>query len=414
VVFTLGSALCGLAPSLGALIAFRAVQGVGGAMLLALSPALLTAAFPPERRGQAIGLNAVFVALGVSTGPTLGGLIAEHLSWRWIFYINIPVGTVAVIATLVCLPPQPAEGRRGFDVPGAALLGLGLAALTLSLSLGGENGWRSPLVLGALLVAVVLLVVFVLWERRAPNPVVDFGLFTDRVFTSATVSLVLSFMAIFAVGFMTPFYLEQLRDLSPAAAGALLTPFPLTVAAAAPLSGWLSDRIGTRWLTFAGLSICALALLMIGGLQPDSTRLDVIWRLSLAGLGQGLFQSPNNSALLGAAPREEQGVASGVMATGRVVGQTLSIAMAGAIFGSAGGAQAGRALMSRGPQADQLAHVFLHAFRLTLLSCAAVAALGAVITLLRGRERVPAAKESCLVRLFVMIDGSGPLPRRPG
>jgi len=386
-IFTLGSALCGAAPSLGLLIAFRALQGVGGAMIMAISPAMLTAAFPAAERGRAIGLNAVFVALGVSAGPTLGGLITEHLSWRWIFYVNLPFGAAGLIATLRVLPRQTARGRGRFDPAGAAFLGVGLAGLTGALSIGGERGWSSGPVIGAFAAAVVALGAFAFIERRVAEPLFDVSLFRSRVFASATASLVLSFLAMFAIAFMMPFYLEELRGFSPAQSGALLTPLPLTLAISAPLAGILADRFGTRWLAFAGLAICALALLLIGMLDATSSRAAVAGRMALAGIGQGLFQTPNNSALLGAAPRERQGIASGLLATGRVVGQSLSVALAGAIWVGTGGARAGRALLTAAPAAaGELRRAFESSFRATLWTTAAIAAVGAFVSLARGRE----------------------------
>jgi EmrB/QacA subfamily drug resistance transporter len=398
-LFTVGSALCGAAPSLGLLIACRAVQGVGGAMIMAISPAMLTAAFPPEERGRAIGFNAVFVALGVSAGPTLGGLITEHLSWRWIFYVNLPVGVAGLLATLAVLPRESSPGRGRFDLAGATFLGVGLASVTGALSLGGEHGWSSRVVIGAFAVAGAAFATFAVVERRARHRLVDYSLFKDRVFASATASLVLSFLAMFAVAFMMPFYLEELRRFSPARSGTFLTPLPLTLAVAAPLAGTIADRFGTRWLAFAGLAMCALSLFLIGTLDASSSGAGIAGRMALAGLGQGLFQTPNNSALLGAAPRDRQGLASGILATGRVVGQSLSVALAGAVWVGTGGARAGRALMT-GTAVDvgAVRRVFESSFRVTLWMCAVIAAVGAVVSLTRGRERARADASSSTAR----------------
>jgi EmrB/QacA subfamily drug resistance transporter len=386
-VFTLGSALCGAAPSLALLIACRALQGVGGAMIMAISPAMLIAAFPASERGRAIGLNAVFVALGVSAGPTLGGLITEHLSWRWIFYVNLPVGAGGLIATMRVLPKSNARPGGRFDPAGAALLGVGLAGLTGALSIGGERGLSSRLVLAAFAAAALAFTAFAVVERRTAHPLFDFSLFKNRVFASATASLVLSFVAMFMVAFMMPFYLEELRGFPPARSGAFLTPLPLTLAVVAPLAGTLADRVGTRGLAFAGLAACSLSLFLIGTLDARSSGAGIVGRMALAGLGQGLFQTPNNSALMGAAPRAQQGLASGLLATGRVVGQSLSVALAGAIWVGTGGARAGRALLSATPAAAApLQHAFASSFRATLWVSAAIAAVGAFVSLTRGRE----------------------------
>ncbi|HEX8037230.1 MAG TPA: MFS transporter [Ktedonobacterales bacterium] len=390
--FTIGSALCGAAPSLGFLIAARGFQGLGGAMLFAVSPAMVTAAFPREERGRALGLNAVIVALGVSAGPTIGGILTESFSWRSIFYVNVPIGIVGFILTLRILTEPIRRGHGRFDPAGAALLAVGLASLTLGLSFGTEIGWGSPPLIGLLALAVVALVAFVFVETRVPDPIVDLSLLRNRVFASANVSLVLSFLALFAVSFLMPFYLEELRQFSTLQAGLLLTPLPLAIAVVAPLSGTLADRIGTRWLAAAGMSLACIGLILISRLGVHNSVFDISWRLAITGVGQGLFQSPNNSALIGSAPESRRGVASGFLATGRVIGQSLSVALAGAIFTGLGGAQAGQMLASMqhhplpAQQVASLQQTVVTSFRATFLVCAAIAAIGVAISLVRGDE----------------------------
>jgi EmrB/QacA subfamily drug resistance transporter len=387
IIFTGGSAICGAAPTLGLLIAARALQGLGGALIMAVSPAMLTSAFPPQERGRVLGLNAVNVALGVSVGPTLGGLLTA-ISWRLIFYVNVPIGIIGVIATLRILTERPRRNPGRFDPFGALLLAIGLAGLTAGLSFGQEIGWTSPLILGMLLVGIAALITLPFVEQRVANPIIDLSLFKNRVFLSANLSLVLSFLALFAVSFMLPFYLEELRGMPTEEVGLLLTPLPITIAVIAPFSGMLADRIGTRWLAATGLAIACLGLFFISQLNAQSSILDIIWRLVLTGVGQGLFQSPNNSALMGAAPREQQGVAAGSLATGRVVGQSLSVAFSGAIFVGMGGAAAGLALVMPHNTASvsALQQTFVHSFHITFIVCACIAAIGIFASLVRGKE----------------------------
>ncbi len=401
-LFTLGSAMCGAAPTLGSLVGFRAFQGIGGAMLMAISPAMLTAAFPAEERGRALGLNAVIVALGVSTGPTLGGVLTETFTWRAIFYVNVPIGIAGVVAAALLLRRRVTRRRGGFDPLGAALLALGLGALTLGLSFGEAWGWGSARLLWTLCVGAAAVTALLFVERRLADPIVDLSLFRNRLFAAANVSLVLSFLALFAVSFLLPFYLEELRDLSTLHAGLLLTPLPLTLALIAPFSGSLADRIGTRWLASSGLAVACLSLVLIGTLDAVTPLWRVVATLMLTGVGQGLFQSPNNSALMGSAPAHRQGVAAGLLATGRVVGQSVSVALAGAIFIGLGGAEAGARLegLARtgagvaavgAPAAatpEALRHTFTHAFHVAFLVCAAIAAFGVIASLVRGPEQV--------------------------
>ena len=392
IIFTGGSAICGASVSLGMLIAARALQGLGGALIMAISPAMLTSAFPPGERGRALGMNAVIVALGVSVGPTLGGIITENVSWRWIFYVNVPLGIIGIIATLRILRESGIRGKGRFDPVGALLLAIGLVGLTLGLSFGQEWGWNSPLLISTLVISALAFGALVFVERRVSNPIIVGVLLRSRVFLSANVSLILNFLALFAVSFMLPFYLEELRGYSTLQAGLLLTPLPLTIAVIAPFSGALADRIGTRWLASIGLGIACVGLVFVSQLNAHSSTFDIIWRLVFTGAGQALFQSPNNSALMGAAPREHLGSASGYLATGRVVGQSVSVALAGAIFTSLGGANAGALLVANQfhpglsvAQISQLQQTFASGFHAAFIVCACIAAIGVFTSLVRGK-----------------------------
>ncbi|MGH2479848.1 MAG: MFS transporter, partial [Ktedonobacteraceae bacterium] len=393
VVFTLGSATCGAAPTLLILILARAFQGLGGALIMSVSPAMLTGAFPDEERGRALGINAIFVALGVSIGPTLGGLITQSLTWRWIFYVNVPLGILGIICAALVLKEHKKGASGRFDPAGALLLAAGLVALTLGLSFGQEWGWSSPALIATLVVCVVALILLGVVERRVVDPILDFALLRNRVFFSANVSLILSNLALFTVSFMLPFYLEELRGLQPGEAGLLLTPLPLTIAVIAPFSGALADRIGSRWLAAGGLLIACVGLLLLSQINAQSSLPDIIWRLIFTGVGQAIFQSPNNSALMGAAPRHQQGSASGFLATSRVMGQSVSVALSGAIFVGLGGALAGATLIHLSPGAPlaasmTLQNTFTVAFHSAFIVCAIVAGIGVLTSLVRGKEQV--------------------------
>jgi EmrB/QacA subfamily drug resistance transporter len=385
-VFTCGSALCGLAPSLPVLIASRALQGIGGALIFAPSVAILTDAFRPEERGRAIGLNAMAVALGVSVGPLLGGVITEHLTWRWIFFVNVPVGIVAMLASARWLSGGTRKPGR-LDPLGAVLLAVGLGGLTLALSFGQEWGWTSLPVIACLALAIASLAGLLLAERRVPEPNIDLDLFGDRAFSAALASLVLSFVALFAVSFLLPFYLENLRGFPPDQSGLMLTPLSLAIGVVAPLSGSLADRLGSRGLSSVGLALACVGLFFLSQIGTQTSAPDIIWRLALVGVGTGLFQSPNNRSLMQAAPRREQGEASGLLGTGRVVGQSLSVAIAGAVFAAFGGMAANARLADpqvlSPDQLNPLGQAFVTGFHNALLVCAGVAAIGILTSLVR-------------------------------
>ncbi len=397
VVFTLGSAICGAAPTLLALILARAFQGVGGALIMSVSLAILTAAFPPEERGRALGLNAVIVALGTSSGPTLGGLITQYFSWHWIFYVNVPLGVLGMLSAAFVLKERGKRVNGRFDPAGALLLAVGLVTLTLGLSFGQQWGWRSPALMVILTCSVLAFVLLIRVEQRVTDPVIDLHLLRSRMFVSAHVSLILSFLALFAVNFLLPFYLEELRGFSVIEAGLLLSPLPLTVAMLAPFSGMLADRIGTRWLAALGLTLVCVGLALMSQMNVQSSLWHIIWCLAATGVGQGLFQAPNNSALMGAVPRTCQGVAAGLLATGRVVGQSISVAMAGAIFTSLGGASASALLRQATPLPRiamiALQHTFTTAFHAAFIVCAIAAAIGVFTSLVRGKEEVEVKRQ---------------------
>jgi EmrB/QacA subfamily drug resistance transporter len=389
VIFTVGSALCGAAQSLVFLIAMRALQGIGSALLMAVSPAMLTNAFPANERGQALGLNAVIVGLGVSVGPALGGVITAYLTWRWIFYVNVPIGIIGLIATLSLLtePIRRSPGR--FDPLGALLLAIGFGCLTAALSFGQELGWASLPILTALIVSIVSLVLLPFVESRVSNPIIVDSLLKNWIFSLSLLSLVLNFLSFFAVIFLLPFYLVQLRHFPTQMSGLLLTPFPLTVAILAPFTGRLSDRIGSRWLAPAGMAIVCIGLIWLSTLDQNSSVWGIVWRLIVIGVGQAIFQSPNNSTLMGSAPREFQGSASSFLATGRTFGMSLSVALAGAIFAATGGATAGLALVSlsqqHSPNVAALQQTFVDGLHITFLVGAVIAAMGIFTSLVRGK-----------------------------
>ncbi|MFM8323157.1 MAG: MFS transporter [Chloroflexota bacterium] len=340
-IFVISSALCGLAPSVSALVACRAVQALGAAMLSANSPAILTKSFPPRQRGQALGLQATMTYLGLTVGPSLGGWLTEAFSWRAVFYINVPVGVIALLLSWRFIAADhPGQASERFDVKGAAAFMLGLAALLFGLNQGHALGWGSPVILLSLAAALALLALFIYLQRSVPAPMLDLSLFRSGVFSSSVISAILNYICVYTVTFMMPYYLLQGRGFSPSQAGLVLTAMPVVMAIVAPLSGTLSDRIGARLPAVTGMLLLALGLFLLSGLSLETSTAGIAVRLAVTGLGTGIFISPNTSALMGAAPRGRQGIASGILATSRNVGMVLGVGIAGAIFTSLAGAAA--------------------------------------------------------------------------
>jgi len=369
-LFVAASALCGLAPSAPALVALRGLQGVGAAMLFASAPAILTRTFPAARRGRALGVQGMMTYLGLTTGPALGGWIAHTFGWRWVFYINVPIGLLAAtLAARLIREERGAATREPFDLAGGALFLAGLVALLVALNQGHAWGWTAPATLGLATTAAALLATFVAVERRRASPMLDLALFRDRTFAASALSAYLNYVCVYGVVFTIPFLLVQGRGLDTRHAGLVLTAQPLVMAAVAPLSGALSDRVGTRPPATAGMLVLAAGLLLLARAAAGPSLAAVAAALAVVGLGVGTFVSPNNSALMGAAPRARQGTAAGVLATARNVGMASGIGLAGAIlttYLARGGTQA----LVPGVQAS-------------LYVAAALAALGAFASWLR-------------------------------
>jgi len=332
-IFITASALCGLSPTVGFLILFRGIQAFGAAMLASNSPAILTKNFPATQRGQALGLQATMTYLGLTVAPSLGGWLTDLISWRAIFYINVPVGLLALLLSWTLIPPDSDEKKEErFDMVGAGLFLAGLIALLTALNQGHAWGWGSVWNLGLFGLSLSALAVFTFVESRRLFPMLDLKLFRDRIFTSSALSAITNYIAIFSILFLFPFYLINGRGLSPAQAGAILTIQPVIMAIIAPISGTLSDRIGTKIPCAIGMAIMTAGLLWMTRLSLESSLFEAGLSLGLAGLGTGMFISPNNSALMGAAPRNRQGIAAGILATARSVGMVLGVGVAGAIL----------------------------------------------------------------------------------
>jgi EmrB/QacA subfamily drug resistance transporter len=387
-VFTLGSALSGLAPTLVLLVAARGLQGIGAALVLAPALALIVDAFPRNQRGQALGMNALIISLAVTAGPTLGGLITDSLGWRWIFFVNVPLGFIGLLVARRIFTFTAGGRARGFDLGGAVAFGLGLASLSLGLSFGSEWGWTSPAFVLTMAIGVVALGVAVFIERRIRDPLVDLGQLFSRRLGLPLAAFLLSIVALFAVGFLLPFYLEELRGLTPFDAGLALTPYSLGLAFASPISGRLADGGHARWLGGIGLGLSAAGIVLLAQAGVSTSFVEIGFWLTVSGVGQGLFLSPNTTAIMSAMPAEQSGLASGLYATARVVGQALSVAVAGAIFIGLGGAAAGAALVAAGAPTSTagpaLQDTFIEALRTALVVSGLMAAAGAVLSVLRN------------------------------
>ena len=332
VIFTLSSALCGLSPTISWLIAARVLQAVGAAMMLALTTAIVTEAFPRAERGKALGLIGSSVSIGVVVGPTLGGLLIQSLSWHWIFFVNLPVGIVAVWMGMRYIPAFRPVGRQEFDYWGGVLLLISLLCFLLALTLGQDMGFTSGLILLLFVIWLVALVGFITVEWRTKEPMIDLRLFRNQLFSINLITGFLTFISIAGVFILIPFYLENVLGYNTSQVGLMLAVVPVGLGIMAPISGSLSDQFGARPITVIGLATLVIGYFAMSTLSESTGVLGYVLRLLPIGLGMGIFQSPNNSIIMGSAPRERTGIVSSLLSITRTLGQTSGIAIFGAIW----------------------------------------------------------------------------------
>lgn len=332
VVFTVGSVLCGLAPTVYWLIAFRVLQGLGAAMVMALGMAIVTEAFPPQERGKAIGVTGGIVSIGIIAGPTLGGLLIGLLSWHWIFFVNLPIGLLGTWMAWRYVPAvQPAGGQR-FDYWGALTLFVGLFSLLLALTLGQDRGFSSGPILLLFTSWFIFTALFIVIELNTAQPMIHLGMFRNRLFSINLVTGLLSFIAAAGTFILLPFYLENVLGYEVSQVGLLLAVVPVALGILSPISGTLSDRFGSRPIIVIGLTLLLIGYYAISTLDSQTTALGYILRLLPLGMGMGIFMSPNNSAIMGAASRGQLGIVSGLLSISRTLGQTVGIAVLGAVW----------------------------------------------------------------------------------
>ena len=333
VVFTASSLACGLSSSATELIGARAVQGVGSALMMPATLSIITATFAARERGMAIGIWAGVSAMALAIGPLLGGVITEHISWNWIFYVNVPIGLLGILASIVVVPEsKDTSHEQRLDLPGLLASGVGLLALVYALIEAHHYGWTSATILGLFAVAASALTAFVLLEQRQRLPMLDLTLFRNGTFAGANLVAILVTLAMFGIFVFFPIYMQTFLGWSPIQAGAALLPWTILIVIFAPIAGKLSDKVGSRWLIAAGMTTVGLCCLELSTVAVGST----FWRLLpgfvLGGLGMSFVMTPMSAAVMGAAPVDKAGVASGVLNTFRQVGVALGIAIMGAII----------------------------------------------------------------------------------
>jgi EmrB/QacA subfamily drug resistance transporter len=329
IVFIVGSALCGFAPSGLTLVAFRAVQGVGAALLAANSFAILSEAFPRNERGRAFGANSIVWGSGTILGIILGGLIITYTSWRIIFLINVPIGAFGTLwAYRTLREAKNSVGKQSFDLPATAAFTVGLLALLLGVTWGLVYSWTDTITTLSIAASPWFFLFFIYWEtKRSRDPVVDFSFFRDRVFALSIVTAMLQSLALFSVNFLLIFYLEGIAGLSILTASYLIIPMAVASSIVGPFAGSLSDKFGARIIASTGLVVQMAVLLLLSRLTATTTLLQVGIVEGFYGLGGGLFWPANTSAIMTSSPPAKYGVASGIMNTFRNTGMVMSFVL---------------------------------------------------------------------------------------
>jgi EmrB/QacA subfamily drug resistance transporter len=380
VVFTVSSLLCGLAPSIEVLIGARALQGLGAVMISALGAAIIVEVFPMSERGKALGIIGAVVSLGIALGPSVGGVLIGIAGWRSIFLVNLPIGILATFVVNQYVPHTRKSQPQRFDFWGSIAISLVLVSFSLGMTEGQRYGFTSSIPLGLLLASAIGLVGFIFLESRITQPMLDLSLFRSQTFSLSLLTGWLVFMTLGGSSIVIPFFLQLVMHYPIAHIGLLMAVTPVIGGLVSPLAGNLTDRFGTRSIMLTGIILMTIGCLAISTLDANIRDLDYLLRVIPLGLGWGMFQSPNNSAILGAVPPQRLGIASGLLSLTRTLGQTTGLPLFAAIFASI--ALAGK---NGGDLTLAASGAIVSGFQGTFQLAAVLLAIAAALTLLLWR-----------------------------
>ncbi|ACK72079.1 drug resistance transporter, EmrB/QacA subfamily [Gloeothece citriformis PCC 7424] len=335
IIFTISSLLCGLAPSIWLLIIFRIIQGFGAVFMSGLGPAIITEVFPRSERGRALGIIGAVVSIGIAIGPSIGGLLIGVSGWRTIFLVNVPIGIIATFIVIKFVPFSPITStRQRFDWLGTVVITLTLTCFIIGMTRGQEQGFGNPISLTLFLMTVISLIAFVVIENKLRQPMLDLSILKNGRLSLSLIAAVIVFIVVGGFVFILPFFLELVLNYTPQQTGLLLAVSPILGGIVAPFSGSLSDRFGQRIISLIGLLLMIVGCLLVSRFNAQLTDLGYILYIAPFGIGFGMFQSPNNSAILGSVSRERLGITSGLLSLSRTLGQTTGVPLLGSIFDS--------------------------------------------------------------------------------
>ena len=330
VIFSISSLFCGLAPSLSILIVCRVIQGIGAAMLQANSVSIITSATPKDDLGKAIGIQASAQGIGLSLGPVAGGAILSLISWKWMFFINFPVGIIGTLLGLMFLPKDSVMNKRmKFDFIGALLLIPSIITIIYILNMGIKLGWGSERMVGCYAIAIIASVLFIQFERKRTEPLVNLSLFKNIPFTMGNITGIMSFIIMYAVILLTPYYLDQVKHLPVFQTGVIIAAIPIGMTISTPISGMMSDHRGPAMPSIIGLSMATVGAFLLSVIDFTGTYILTCIGLFLVGGGIGMFTPPNNSHVMGNVPKNSLGIAGGILNMSRTFGMSLGITLGG-------------------------------------------------------------------------------------
>lgn len=385
-LFTIGSFLCCITDTFPILIAARVIQAIGAAGTMANNQGIITEIFPPHERGKALGLVGTAVALGSLAGPGLGGFIVGSFSWEFIFLINVPIGLAALFFALRLLPKADRSSYEKMDYTGSLLFLLTIVPLFTALSEGLSRGFTDPLILSGFLVSIAAFLAFIIWERKSRHPLIQLQIFNNRLFSLSIFCGFISFVAIFCSNIILPFYLQDVMSYTPQHSGLIMMFYPLLLSITAPLSGHLSDKIGSEILTFIGLLLISTGLFLMSTLHQDSTLLSMIAFIGIMSIGMGMFQSPNNSLVMSTVSKEKLGIAGSINALVRNLGMVCGIALASTLLYSMMSFKAGYRVTDYIPGRND---AFLYGMKAVYITAGIISLTGCALTLFRltGKKR---------------------------
>lgn len=380
IVFTLGSFLCGFTDSLSILVMARVIQAIGAAATMATNQGIITQIFPANERGRALGVLGTFVALGAMTGPPLGGMIVSIVSWKYIFLINVPIGVIVFILTMKLFPKSNTVLNEKLDLKGAILFTAAIVPLFWALVQGQSTGYDNPIMISAFVVSIISFILFIIVENKLEVPLLQLKIFKNSLFSISIVCALTSFIAISASNIILPFYFQDVLKLSAANAGLFMMVSPIVLSVVAPFSGYLSDKIGSEILTFIGLCVTSAGLLLIASLDEKASIAMIILYIVVMAMGNGMFQSPNNSLVMSTVSKDKLGIAGSVNSLIRNLGMVIGTSLATLLLYNRMSYKIGYRVVDYVKGRDD---VFIYGMSRVYIFAACICGIGAFITALR-------------------------------